>query len=212
MRFKGPPPQPRPARPRVSIAPPTQSMLALHSPCAHAAPAALELLVASSSAAERSGLAQGVGVGSAEGGIGGPAAGGSLHHPAAALDNGSGPGADHLFRFLPFTRATPPRTAALSRRTTRSHTVCCVPAASSDPACWNTPAPLAPSAKNLTRAAVVQVAAHARMLELAEASPVHITKAVEAMTEQYKAELKPTNDKYMEAKRRAPKPPACGAV
>ena len=63
--------------------------------------------------------------------------------------------------------------------------------------------PLAPARDPAARCAS-QIAAHARMLELAEASPVHISKAVEAMTDQYKAELKPVNDKYMEAKRRAP--------
>jgi hypothetical protein len=47
-----------------------------------------------------------------------------------------------------------------------------------------------------------QLSSHARMLELAEASPGHLLKALEALKEQYKADVKGVNDKYMESKRR----------
>ncbi len=47
-----------------------------------------------------------------------------------------------------------------------------------------------------------QLGAHARLLELAEGSPGHLLKALEALKEQYRSEVKGVNDKYMESKRR----------
>ena len=47
-----------------------------------------------------------------------------------------------------------------------------------------------------------QLAAHARLLEQAENSPGHMFKALEALKEQYRQDVKGINEKYMESKRR----------
>jgi len=47
-----------------------------------------------------------------------------------------------------------------------------------------------------------QAAAHARLLELAEGSQTLVSKALEALKEAYRAEVRGVNDKYMETKRR----------
>ena len=47
-----------------------------------------------------------------------------------------------------------------------------------------------------------QLAAHARLLEQAETSPGHMFKALEALKEQYRQDVKGINEKYMESKRR----------
>lgn len=47
-----------------------------------------------------------------------------------------------------------------------------------------------------------QAAAHARLMELAESSHMLVHKALDALKEQYRADVKGINDKYMESKRR----------
>ena len=47
-----------------------------------------------------------------------------------------------------------------------------------------------------------QLAAHARLMELAESSHMLVHKALDALKEQYRADVKGINDKYMESKRR----------
>ena len=47
-----------------------------------------------------------------------------------------------------------------------------------------------------------QLAAHAQLLEQAETSPGHVFKALEALKEAYKSDVRGINEKYMESKRR----------